>query len=148
MPNYAAKLSSAYVSSELIAEFIAALPMVVREIYGDRSLTAYYGWACNLHSDLLYKPMAVSLDVFPYFIEDSVEQRIYEIGGSDLLVEFPDSSLSILLCHESDIHLDGEDDVAINQIVARFPQLGFRSAEEWKSVHRNESNAEPPSSAG
>ena len=144
MPNHAAKVSSAYLSSELMAEFIAELPMVIREIYGDRNLTAYYGWACNLHSDLLYKPMAVPLDVFPYFIEDSIEQRIFEIGGSDLLIEFPDSNLQILICHESDIHLDGADDEAINKIVASFPQLGFRTAEEWKSVHHNESNAEPP----
>lgn len=43
MPTYAAKVSSAYLSSKLLREFIAALPSVSREIYGDRNLTAYYG---------------------------------------------------------------------------------------------------------
>jgi hypothetical protein len=77
MPNYGVKVSSAYLSSDLMREFVAALPSVMREVYGNRNLTVYYGWACNLHSDLLYKPMSVSLDVFPYFIEDSTEQRSF-----------------------------------------------------------------------
>ncbi len=44
MPNYGAKISSAYVSSELLREFVDALPSVMRDIYGNRNLTAYYGW--------------------------------------------------------------------------------------------------------
>lgn len=132
MPNYAAKVSSAYISIDLMREFIAALPSIFREIYGNQNVTVNYGWACNLHPDLWYKPMGVPLDVFPYFIDDSIEQRIFEIGGSDLLIVSPDSKLRILICHESDIHLDGEDDNALNNIVARFPQLDFRTAEDWK----------------
>lgn len=148
MPNYAAKLSSAYVSSDLMREFIAALPSISREIYGDQNLTVYYGWASNLHPDLWHKPMAVSLDVFPYFIEDSTEQRIFEIGGSDLLIKSPDSNLRILICHESDIHLEGVDDDAISKFVARFPQLDFRTAEDWKAVHQNRVDAELPADQG
>jgi len=125
MPNYGAKVSSAYIANDLMRDFIAALPALMREIYGNRILTVYYGWDCNLHSDLCYKPMAVPLDVFPYFIDDSIEQRIFQIGGSDLLIASPDSNLKILICHESDIHLDGTDDAAINTIIARFPQLDF-----------------------
>lgn len=134
MPNYGAKVSSAYISSDVMREFIAELPSVMRDIYGNQNLKAYYGWACNLHADLLYKPMCIPLDVFPYFIEDSIEQRIFEICGSDLLIESPDSNLQILICHESDIHLDGSDDEAISKIVARFPHLDFRTADEWKAA--------------
>ena len=148
MPNYAAKVSSAYISSDLMREFIAALPSIFRELYGNQNLTAYYGWDCKLHPDLLNKPMGVPLDVFPYFIEDSTEQRIFEFGGSDLLIASPDSNLRILICHESDIHLDGEDDDAIHKIIARFPQLDFRTAEDWKALYHNASNAKPPTSEG
>jgi hypothetical protein len=148
MPNYAAKFSSAYVSSDLMREFIAALPSIMREIYGDRNLVIYYGWASNLHPDLWYKPMSVPLDLLPYFIEDSTEQRIFEFGGSDLLIESPDSNLRILICHESDVHLDGADDAAINKFVARFPQLDFRTADDWKAVHQNGPDAGLPTSEG
>jgi hypothetical protein len=133
LPNYSAKVSSAYISGDVMREFIAALPTVMRDIYGNRNLTVYYGWTCNLHTDLLYKPMSVALDVFPCFIEDSITQRIFEIGGSDLLIESPDSKVQVLICHESDIHLDGVDDEAIHKIVSRYPQLDFRTAEEWKA---------------
>ena len=138
MPNYNTKLSSAYLSSDLMREFIDALPAVMRDIYGPGNLTAYYGWACNLHADLLYKPMSIPLDVFPYFIQDSIEQRIFAMCGSDLLIESPDSAVRILICHESDVHLDGTDDEAIHKIVTRFPQFDFRTADQWRAVGQPE----------
>ena len=54
MPNYGAKVSSAYISRDAIREFLAALPSVMRDIHGDRPLTVFYGWGCNLHYDLCY----------------------------------------------------------------------------------------------
>ena len=129
-------------------EFIGALPSVMRDIYGDRNLMVYYGCGCNLHSHLLYKPMVVPLEVFPFFIEDSIERRIFEICGSDLLIESPDSNIQILICHESDIHLDGAGDEAIDAIVSRFPELEFRTADEWKAKHDDESGVNPPVDGG
>jgi len=125
MPNVSAKISSEYINADTMHNFIAQLPAVMREIYGRCNLTVSYGWSCNLHQDLLYKNMTVPLDVFPYFIEDSVEQKIYEICESDLLIETPDSNVKILLCHESDIHIDGTDDESIAKIVACFPKIDF-----------------------
>ena len=92
--------------------------------------------------------MGVPLDVLPYFMEDPTEQRIFEFGGSDLLIESPDSNLRILICNESDVHLDGADDDAMNKFVARFPQLGFRTADDWKAVHQNGPDAGLPTSEG
>ncbi len=79
--------------------------------------------------------MGVSLDVFRYFIEDSIEQRIFAIGGADLLIESPDSNVRILLCTNQMFNLDGTDDESINKIVASFPQFDFGRA----------TNGEPPS---
>jgi hypothetical protein len=134
MPNFGAKISSAYVSIALMREFIDALPSVMRDIYGNRHLIVSYGWGCNLHPELWYKPMRVALDTFPYFIEDSIEQRIFVMRGSDLLIESPDSGFCILICHESDIHLDGTDDESINKIVDSFPRFDFRTAGEWRAA--------------
>lgn len=132
MPNYLAKVSSAYLSNDAIRGFMASLPSIMLDIYGNQNLKVYYGWACKLHADLLYKSMGVPLDAFPHFIEDSIEQRIFVLGGSDLLVESPGSNLQILICHESDIHLDGIDEKAIHRIMARFPEFDFRTADQWK----------------
>ena len=146
MPNYGAKISSGYISSDAMREFIARLPSLMHDIYGNRNVTVFYGWACNLHHDLLHKPMQVPLEVFPYFIEDSVEQRIFEVCCSDLVIESPDAAIRILLCHESDIHLDGTDDEAIARIVGRFPDLDFRTADEWRAHYKAQSNTSPPGS--
>ncbi len=78
--------------------------------------------------------MSVALDVFPYFNEDSIEQRIFVTCSSDLLVESPDSGVCMLICHESDVHLDGTDDESANKIVARFPWFDFRTADEWRAA--------------
>ena len=128
-------------------EFIAQLPFQMRELFGDHDLTAYYGWASNLHPDLWHLPMSVPLDVFSYFIEDSILQGIYDIGGSDLLIHSPDSTVRILLCHESDVHIDGTNDDAIAKLVAYFPHLDFRSANDWKSHFEDQSKIGlPPNS--
>jgi hypothetical protein len=136
MPNYGAKVSSAYIDADAIRGFLAELPSAMREIYGDQSLTVMYGWASNLHSDLQYVPMEWPLDLFKFFLEDSIDQRIFVVGGSDLHIRTPNSTLEVLICHESDIHLDGDDHDAIQKVVARFPQLDFRTAAEWKRVHQ------------
>jgi len=144
MPNLAAKFSSAYINADAMRDFIAELPSVLREIYGECHLTISYGWSCNLHHDLWYKKMTVPLDVFPYFIEDSIDQRIFEICNSDLLIESPDSNVRILLCHESDIHIDGSDDQSIARIRDLFHAIDFRSNEDWKKLYNRESSISGP----
>ena len=133
MPNLGAKFSSSYITVEVMLEFIAQLPAQLRPILSSPKLTVSYGGGCNLHPDLWHKPMNVGLDLFPYFIEDSVAQGIFQIGESDLLIESPDSRLQVLLCHESDIHIDGTDNDTIAKLVEAFPNIDFRSANDWKS---------------
>ncbi len=142
MPNFGSKISSAYITVGVMREFIAHLPSLMRDIYGNRNLNISYGLGCCIHQDLWYKSMNVPLDVFPYFIEDSVGQGIYQICGSDLLIESPDSNVKILLCHESDIHIDGSDDESIAKVVARFPSIDFRSAEDWKVDNNTHAKSE------
>ncbi len=92
--------------------------------------------------------MAWSIDPpICFATEDSIGQGIYEICGSNLLITSPDSRVEILLCHESDIHIDGSDDDSIAKIVACFPTLDFRSADEWKSHFKYQSQIEPPKTA-
>ena len=143
MPNYGAKVSSAYISSDAIREFLAALPSVMRDIHGDRPLTVSYQWGCNLHNDLCFTPMCWPLDLFSDFLADSIDQKIVKLGESELLIESADSNLKILVCHESDIHLDGTDDDAVAKIMARFPEQDFRTAADWKAALPRDENSSP-----
>ena len=99
MPNLGAKFSSSYISAAEMLEFIAQLPSQLRQILSSSNLTVSYGWGCNLHPDLWHKPMTVGLDLFPYFIEDSVAQGIFQIGQSDLLIESSDSQSQLRISH-------------------------------------------------
>lgn len=148
MPNLGAKFSSSYISVEVMREFIAQLPARLRPILSSPNLTLSYGWGCNLHPDLWYKPMNVGLDLFPYFIQDSLAQGIFQIGQSDLLIESPDSHLQLLLCHESDIHIDGTDNETIAKLVESFPNIDFRSANDWKSHYDHQSKIGIPPNTG
>ena len=143
MPHYGAKVSSAYISSDAIREFLAALPSVMRDIKGDRPLTVSYQWGCFLDNDLCFTPMCWPLDLFPVFLADSIHKNIVMLGESELLIVSEDASLRILVCHESDIHLDGTDDEAIAKIMARFPQLDFRTAAEWEAALPRNENSSP-----
>jgi hypothetical protein len=143
MPNSDAKVSSAYITRDAMRGFLAALPSVMRDTYGERSLTVLYGNGCRLHVDLCFKPMQWPLHLFSDFLSQSVEQQIFEFGQADLLIESPDSNLRILICHELDIHLDGTDDRAIGMIMAGFPNLDFRTAADWKMHPRTNESADP-----
>lgn len=137
-------MSSKTLTEAEILEFLNDLPGILSPLLSSDQLQIQYGFGTNLHSDLWYVPMRVSLQVFPYFIEDSVTHRIFELGGSDLIIGIPNTSTKIVACHESDVHLDGENLALISQIAQSFPKLDFRTAEAWKQ-HFASNNDETPS---
>ena len=131
MPHSKSKISSTYISETAMRDYIDALHPLLTELYGDQLLTASYGWACNLHNDLLYLPMRVPIKTFNYFMEDSIDQKIYEIGRSDLTINSPSNDIQITLCHESDIHLDGVNDASLDRLSKLVPHIEFKTAEQW-----------------
>ncbi len=58
------------------------------------------------------------------------------------------SHLQILLCHESDIHIDGTDNETIAKLVESFPNIDFRSANDWKSHYDNQRTIGIPPNVG
>jgi hypothetical protein len=101
MPNSAAEYSSEYLSAEQMATALNALPAVLDRLFGGCVLTAYYGWAANLHGGLCWKPMKIHPGTLQFFIEDSIDQRIILPGQSDLLIDSPQEELRLLFCHVS-----------------------------------------------
>jgi len=86
---------------------LKGLPSLMRDLAGDCIVIAEYGWGCNIHNDLQYKPMEVGVAWLDGFISDSIEQRIFVPASSDLSVSTPEGGCEILFCHESDIHISG-----------------------------------------
>jgi len=96
-------------SADEVEAVLDGLPVLLEELAGDCILVAEYGWGCNIHNDLQYVPMQVGIGWLDNFLAESKEQKIYLPAESDLSITTPDGSLTILFCHESDIHLSGKN---------------------------------------
>ncbi|MBP7275522.1 MAG: hypothetical protein KBA51_04890 [Kiritimatiellae bacterium] len=88
---------------------IDGLPALIKELVGDCIVNVEYGWACNIHINLQYQTMDVGISWLDRFLSDSINQSIYRPAKSDLTVATPDNGLKMQFCHESDIHLSGQD---------------------------------------
>jgi hypothetical protein len=123
-----------------MASALIALSPTLDLLFGRCVLTAYYGWAANLHRDLCWMPMKIHPDTLQFFIEDSIDQRIIVPGQSDLLIDSPQEELRLLFCHESDIHVDGKDEDLMKRFMESEPysQFRFYSKAELNEPGRNQ----------
>jgi hypothetical protein len=94
---------------------INGLPDLLWSLAGDCILTAEYGTECNIHNDLQYVPMQVGIRWVDRFLAESREHGIFVPAKSDLSITTPNGGLTILLCHESDIHVTGTDETLIER---------------------------------
>jgi hypothetical protein len=93
------------------------LPEFFRSITSPAAiLGAEYGFGCEIHPDLQFIPMRVGIGWFDRFLRDSVAQRIFLPGSSDMSIFEPEKRLIVDFCHEGDIHVRGSD----SALVARF----------------------------
>lgn len=103
-------------------QVLETLPVVLLSLLGeDAHLIIYYGWACNLHNDLLYRPMRELAKWLNRFISDSISQNIIQPGRSDVWFEVPDERLIVLFCHEGDLHIGGQDQALVADFMTREP---------------------------
>ena len=100
---------------------INSLPAALRTLLCEEEVVACYGFGCELHIDLLWKPMRVRTNWIERFIRDSLKQGIVIPCGSDFEITVPDNRLSIQFCHECDIHLGGADGDLMQQLLGLPP---------------------------
>ena len=100
-----------------IDKFLKVLPSFLNEFIREPIYIVKYGWGCNIHNDLHYQPMQVGINWLDRFINESIEQRIYKPGESDLYIETKDNSIVILFCHESDIHIKAIEKERLEKLV-------------------------------
>ena len=137
MANFKPKYSSECISVERMHQVCNNLHIVLLEVLGNATCKAMYGWSCDLHIELLWKPMQVPQSMMESFIRDSISQRIFLPGKSDLIIESPDEKLTLNLNHESDIHVDGSDDELIKKFVTydSFNDIKFYSRKELREKY-------------
>ncbi|QDU25633.1 Bleomycin resistance protein [Anatilimnocola aggregata] len=107
---------SEYLKPERIRSAIVQLPPILFRLLGKCEYSVSYGVGTRLHGSLLFHPLGVPTDYLPSFLEDSLEQKIVEPGGTDLIIDAPNGELSLLFCHEADIHVDGTN----HDLIQRF----------------------------
>jgi hypothetical protein len=109
------------------ASAIDALVAFLREAFPDTIVTAEYGFGCHIHADLTYVSMRIGVGWLDRFFRDSIEQRIFIPGESDLYVHTPQKELSLLFCHEADIHVACTDRALLQKLfsIAPFSQFAF-----------------------
>lgn len=137
MPNFAAKYSSEVLTAERMRTALAQLPSILIRLFGQCAIKVCYGFGTNLHGDLLYIPMGVSTEVLPYFLEESIDQRITVPGHSDLLLTSPNNELDLLFCHESDIHVNGDNEEMMRRFIQsrEFEDVRFYSQSELEAKY-------------
>ncbi len=109
-----------HVSVELtyaqIIDGLRALPVALRAIVGDSLIVATYGYGSRLHPELWYVPMRVGMSWLPRFIDESLDQRIFVPGSSDLIFNLGNGAVEVEFCHDAHLHLSGTDERLLDYV--------------------------------
>jgi hypothetical protein len=117
------ELCSKSLSEQQWTAALDALSKFLRAALPQSMLTAEYGFGCEIHADLTYIPMRVPVARLNEFLHESVEQRIFLPGRSDLHIHDQDRNFSITLCHEGDIHVSDNHTGLLQQFLS-LPLFG------------------------
>ena len=117
MPPPEAEYVSPLLSEAEVGRVWGGLPDALKEIVGDAVLTVWYGASSGLHPDLWYVDMGVGTGWLDRFMRESVERGISRPGETDLHVILPGRGVEVLLCHESDVHVRGETESAVRDVL-------------------------------
>ena len=127
MPNSGVKYSTEYLTTEKLTAALLALPETIATLVGHHSVVVQYGWSSYIHPDLTYTPMnCFGKRSLQELIQYSIDRGITVPGESDFLFEVPEQRLEIVICHESDIHLDGNENELLERFMALEPFTQYR----------------------
>jgi hypothetical protein len=102
-----------------------ALAIFLRDSFPGSIVTAEYGFGSGIHPDLTYVSMRIGVGWLDRFFRESVEQRIFIPGSSDMYVRAPDKQLTVQFCHEGDLHVSASDASVLAKLLATPPFSTF-----------------------
>jgi hypothetical protein len=98
-----------------------------------------YGFGCEREAVIQGEEIAVSTDHLAQFILDSEAMGLFELGANDLHIRSGTGHIEFLLCHEHDIHFQGEETRLLRQVRSRWSRryghcYERRSGGEWRLI--------------
>jgi len=88
-----------------LATEVGELVLAIQE-RAQGELSVMYGWAYEVENQWEWIPMPVN--GLSEFLDASARRGIYKHGQGNLLVKLPSLGVEVMLCHESDIHIQGD----------------------------------------
>ena len=85
-----------------------------------QDLVVWYGFGCDCEFDEQYQEIEVKTDDLLGFLSGTIARGVYLPGDADLFIESRPPSILFLLCHESDVHLETDDEQAADHFRARW----------------------------
>lgn len=76
-----------------------------------------YGWGCNVDEQYgLWQNVPVQAGELYAYVHSCRRSGAFELGNADLRIQSPDSDLEFLLCHESDVHFEADNNELIEAV--------------------------------
>jgi hypothetical protein len=102
-----------------------------------------YGWGSNLDPSSLWQPHDLPIQELPNFVATAERTGIYKAGSADLIVRDAKNEFTLLLCHESDIHLttanaDLRDTITRNWLERGIAVRRKGESGEWTTIQPTE----------
>lgn len=89
---------------------------------GTESAMIMFGWDSNLRIDDMWHDIPLPVEDIVDHVRAAEQAGTITVGKSDLVVKA--DGLEITLCHEGDLHIEGED-AAAQPFLARWESRGF-----------------------
>src|SRR5262245_60616798 len=104
--------------SSILAELGFACTRLMQA--GVNEVEFMFGWGCELPDDQLWQRQTVRTETVQALVLEAERDEKLILGDGDVFVESADFKL--LLCHESDIHVEGSSPL-VQEVVERWRRL-------------------------
>ena len=130
------EVTSGILSSSVMDSELAALPSTLANL-GVDEVEAFFGFGCAGSMDELYKSSYLNPSTLLAWVNAEGQRVGFEVSRGDLFVKATDGAVSVHFCHDSDIHVEGNDPAAVATFEQRWRRAGFpgyiRQGSKWVS---------------
>jgi hypothetical protein len=134
------EVTSGILSATVMSQELQALPSMLSQL-GVTEVEVFFGFGCTGPMDELYKSSHISPIAISAWVDDEGQRVGFEISRGDLFVKAKDGKVEMHFCHDSDIHVEGNDATAVATFEHRWRELGFpgyiRQSGNWVSFSQS-----------
>jgi hypothetical protein len=108
-------------SREQLFEELVYVVRALRDL-GSTECNVMFGWDSHLPIDNMWKDRTTRIEDIVNYLVQSENQGTIAIGRSDVFIQA--SNFEFVLCHESDIHVNGDSDL-VPHCLERWTSCGY-----------------------